>query len=112
MYNTKNFKTSHPLTFGLSLATGIGVILMILALGFGVVQTDANGYVIGMVFAAGLIAFVTGAIAWVAITRPFTHFDDINQPLEDDHGHSHTHVEVHADTEHSIVPADAPAEHH
>ena len=40
---------SKPVPFGLSLAAGAGLVLMILALGFGVVQgADANSTVIGL----------------------------------------------------------------
>ncbi|MDX2160443.1 MAG: hypothetical protein SF162_03865 [bacterium] len=102
MYNDKNFRTAKPFSFGLAMAGGIGIVLMILALGVGVVQPDANSYVIGMVFVIGLAMMVTGIGAWIFTARPFDHFDDINQPLEDDHGHGshsasgHT-IEVHRD---------------
>ncbi len=89
MYNEKNFKTSHPFTFGLSMVAGIGVIVMILALGVGVIQPEANSYVIGMAILIGLALLVIGVGGWIGLTRPFAHFDDINQPAESDHGHAH-----------------------
>lgn len=109
MYNDKNFKTAHPLTFGLAMVAGIGVILMILALGFGVLQADADTNVIRLVFVGGLAMLITGVVAWIFIIRPFEHFDDINQPLEDDHGHGHAapQIEVlHDEQGHAITVVD------
>ncbi len=99
MYNDKNFKTAHPLTFGLSMVAGLGVILMITALAVGVIQPDANTYVIGMLLVGGLAFFLVGVGGWLGITRPFTHFDDITKPVEDDHGHGHAHEALPAGTD-------------
>ena len=108
MYNDKNFKTSNPPTFLLSLVAGTGVILIILALALGVIQADANSSVIGMAVAIGVTLMIIGIGGWVFLTRPFSHFDDINQPVEDDHGHAHApaHDETHDEQGHPIVVAD------
>lgn len=108
VYTTKNFRTANPLMFGLAMVTGIGIILMILVLGLGVVEgNEANTQEFGMIFALGLLMTIAGAIAWTAVVRPFKNFDDINQPLEDDH-HAHAH------DEHALVVAEDAqvAEHH
>jgi ABC-type nickel/cobalt efflux system permease component RcnA len=110
VYNDKNFKSSHPLTFGLSLTAGGGVILMILALAIGVIQGEAaDGRLLSMMFAVGVALFIFGLGGWLAVKRPFTHFDDINKPIEDDH-HGHA-----SHDDHAIVSAEEPKqlqEHH
>ena len=113
--NTSRYKTDNPLLFGLALAAGIGVVLMIIALAVGVVQGDAaNNSAIGLTFIIGLAALITGAAAWTFVVQPYKHFDDINQPLEDDHGHGHAHDAAHDephDADHPIAPAQLPAPH-
>lgn len=103
MYNDKNFRTSHPLTFGLSMAAGGGVVLAIVALGVGVLQPDASSTAIGMLLVTGLALFVIGVGGWLSINRPYEHFDDITKPLEDDHGHTP------AATDHVIVVSESAA---
>lgn len=107
-FNNKH--TGNPLIFGLAMTAGIGVILMILALAFGVLQGEtADGRTIGLVLAAGFALFLLGSVAWALVTRPFDHFDDINQPLDTGYGHGHaapsTALAVHdTDTEHAVEP--------
>jgi ABC-type nickel/cobalt efflux system permease component RcnA len=109
VYNEKNFKTAHPLTFGLSLVAGMGVTVIMLALGIGVVQADANPSVIGAAIWAGVALMAIGIGGWIAVTRPFAHFDDINQPLEADHGHGHAHV---TDQPHIVITSEATHDEH
>lgn len=112
MYNDKNFKTAHPLTFGLSMVAGLGVILMITALAVGVIQPDANTYVIGMLLVGGLAAFVVGVGGWLGVTRPFTHFDDITKPIDDGHGHAHEALPAGTDDHgHPVTVADESGHH-
>jgi hypothetical protein len=90
---SEKISTNHsPIVWLVSLVAGLGVTLMIVALGVGVIQSassDTNS--IGMLFVAGLILFVLGSVAWYGVVQPQKHFDDINQPLEDEHhGHSHS----------------------
>jgi len=88
---------SKPVPFGLSLTARAGLILMILALGFGVVQgAAANSTAIGVTFAAGLGLLLIGVIGWLATVRPFENFDDINQPQYTGH-HDASHDAPHAD---------------
>ncbi|MDX2137429.1 MAG: hypothetical protein SF123_04990 [Chloroflexota bacterium] len=96
--NTSRFKTDNPMTFGLAMLAGSGVILMILALGYGVVAgANADTNAIGLFFILGIALMISGFIGWFAVTRPDLHIDDINIPLDDGHGHGHdTH---HADQE-------------
>jgi len=77
---------SKPIPFGLSLTAGAGLILMILALGFGVVQgANANSTAIGLTFAGGLGLLIIGVVGWLATVQPFNHFDDINVPMYTGH---------------------------
>jgi amino acid transporter len=96
--NIKTKHTNNPLTFGLAMTAGIGLVLMIVALGIGVIgQPDANA--IGVLFALGLVLFLLGVGAWVGVTKPYQHFDDINQPKDSGHGHGHgAHDASHAIT--------------
>lgn len=90
-------KTSNPMTFGLSLIAGIGLILMILALAYGVVQGEtADSAVIGLVFIGGLALLLFGAGGWVAVVQPYKHFDDINVAQYTGH-----HEEHHPQDEHT-----------
>jgi hypothetical protein len=107
--NSSRFKTDNPLLFGLSLLCGGGLVLMILVLGYGVVLgSAADNAPLGLLFWLGLALFLCGAIGWALVVRPFDHYDDINVPLDDGHGHGHEpHADDHAlpaTTEKSIEP--------
>ncbi len=94
---------SKPVPFGLALAAGLGLILMILALAFGAVQgSSANSTVIGVTFAGGLALLIAGIIGWLAAVQPFNHFDDINVPQYT--GHHEEHHEENAIIPHEDQP--------
>lgn len=96
------FKTDNPLLFGLSFLAGIGVVIMIVVAAAGVIGgAGADSGSLGLFFWLGLALLVSGVVGWFGVTRPDKHFDDINQPLEDDHGHGHAHDEHH-DDEHAL----------
>jgi hypothetical protein len=101
-YNYK--KTSHPLTFGLALTAGLGVIVMISALAVGVVQgASADSRVIGFTLVTGFTLLILGFVGWLVIVRPFDYFDDINVPKDTGHGEHETAIVVQeADAEHAI----------
>lgn len=98
-YNNKH--TSNPLNFGMSMVAGLGVVVMIIALGVGVVggeNTDTR--FVGVVFAAGLLMLISGVVAWLAVTRPFERFDDIDVPKYTGHAHGH---DEHDDHSHNAI---------
>ena len=105
-YNNK--QTSNPLNFGLSLAAGLGLMVMITALAVGVLQGEsADSRAVGFALVAGFVLLLCGVIGWLAVVRPFDHFDDINVPKDTGHGHtSHeTAIVAHdSDTEHAVEP--------
>jgi hypothetical protein len=86
-----------PVTLGLAILAGSGMTLMIVAGAIGVI----TGQGVELMFIIGTLALIGGGAAWMAIERPFTHFDDINQPLDGGHGHGHAaeaddaHAEAH-----------------
>jgi hypothetical protein len=81
---------SRTLRLGLAFIAGLGLTLMIVVAGIGVVIGEsAQGASMGLIFAAGVAMLATGIIAWFAVVRPDTHFDDINQPMY--HGHHDDH---------------------
>ena len=88
-----------PITLGFSFLAGLGIVLMIIALGVGVIggNTEAtanNSSLITLLFVAGLLFFIAGAVAWVSVTQPFRNFDNINVPADDPgHGHEDHHDE-------------------
>jgi hypothetical protein len=100
--------TSNPLMFGLALAGGTGITLIIVALGAGVLYPDAPNTLLNLGLFSGIALLVLSIIAWAGVTQPFRHFDDIDQPLDDGHGHGHAST--------AIVPADShaaePSAHH
>ena len=93
-------RTSNPLSLGLALIAGTGLTIMIIALALGVLQAAESTNNIGGIFTLGLILLIAGVLGWVAVTQPYKHFDDINEPHY--HGHDH-HEEAHDD--HAIVVA-------
>jgi ABC-type nickel/cobalt efflux system permease component RcnA len=95
---TQGHPSRQPIAFGLSLVAGGGLVLMMIALGVGVVNTAAaDGGLVGTLFITGLLLLITGIGAWIAYTRPFDHFDDIEQPKDAGHGHDHDQDAQHAD---------------
>jgi len=92
--------TKNPLVLGFGLTAGLGIILMILALAFGVAAgADADSSMVSLLFVGGIGLFVLGLVAWFFVVQPHKHFDDINVPAEADHHHE----------PHDIVPAEAHA---
>ena len=90
---SEKISTNHsPIVWWFSLVAGLGMTLMIVALSIGVLQiANADSQTVGMLFAGGLVLFILGVVAWFAVVQPQKHFDDINQPAEDEqHGHSST----------------------
>ena len=69
---------------------------MVLVAGVGVIQGEAASTpTMALFFALGLVMLIGGIAAWMAVVRPFTHFDDINQPAPDEH-HEHDSHDEHA----------------
>ena len=57
--------TKNPLVLGFGLTAGLGIILMILALAFGVAAgADADSSLISLLFVSGIALFVLGLVAW------------------------------------------------
>lgn len=83
----------NRLTLSLAMVAGGGVVLMMVALAIGVINGESAGNAVGLLFGIGLLALIVGAAAWVGVVQPHKHFDDINVPAADDHGHGHEHDE-------------------
>lgn len=97
---------SKPVPFYLALTAGLGLVLMMLALGIGVVQGGAaDSTVVGLTFAGGLGLLVIGIAGWLAAVQPFRSFDDINVPKYTGHHEEHhdSPAEEHAG-ESAIIP--------
>lgn len=97
--------TRNPQTFGLALTAGVGLVIMIIAAGFGVLQADANTSVIAVTFVGGLLLLIFGIVGWLVVAKPFAHFDDINVPQYT--GHHDEHHDAHGDEHHdelAIIP--------
>lgn len=84
-------KNGSMAVLGMAMLAGLGVILIIIALGIGVIQGNAaDGNTIGLLFGAGVALFILGGMGWFGLVQPHKHFDDINVPMEaephhDDH---------------------------
>jgi ABC-type nickel/cobalt efflux system permease component RcnA len=94
-----------PIVLAVALVAGLGVVLMITALGIGVIQgTAADSNAVGLLLAGGVVLFLLGAGAWFAVTQPQKHFDDISKPIDTDphHGHHDEHPapDEHVESEH------------
>lgn len=101
--------SSHPLTFGLALTAGAGLILMILSLALGAIEgAAADSTIVGLTFVAGLLLLGVGIIGWLAVVQPFAHFDDINVPQytghDDSHADEHPLLPEGEHNEHAIIP--------
>lgn len=112
--NIRTKHTNNPLTFGLALAAGIGLVLAILALAVGVVQgAAADSNALGLLVVGGLILFIVGVAGWIGVVQPYRNFDDINVPKDTGH-HGHSAAEAHASepdaAAHDVVVA--PQSHH
>ncbi len=93
-----------PAVLGMSMIAGLGVVLIVIALGIGVVQgAQADGNQIGLIVITGLGLFILGAGGWFGLTQPQKHFDDINVPLDDGHHGHDTHAIIPADDNHPVV---------
>lgn len=80
----------NPVILGLALVAGLGFILMMIALGLGVIGgSNADSSAIGLLFATGLALLLFGAVGWFATARPDRHFDDINVPKYTGHHDEH-----------------------
>jgi uncharacterized membrane protein (DUF485 family) len=76
----------------LAFLVGFGLLIMMLTGGFGTALENANPTVFGTIFGLGVAAFLIGFVLWLAFVRPWTQFDDINQPKDTGH---HGHAEPH-----------------
>ncbi len=102
-------KTAHPMTFSLALAAGAGLIVMIGALATGSIQGDAaNTSTFNGIFAIGVALFLIGLVGWLVVVQPWTHYDDINVPLDTGgHGHAapaHDEAAIVAAPAHDVEP--------
>lgn len=82
---------------------GLGITMIVIALGAGVVVPDADNNFVGLVVLTGLVCLLGAIGGWLAVAQPYRHFDDINVPAEEDHHHTSHADENHADA--------APAQH-
>ena len=94
--------TKDLATFGLSLSAGFGLVLILIALAVSVVVGEPAAYLVSGAIAVGIVLLIIGIGGWLVVVQPWRHFDDINQPLDDGHGHGHA-------TEQAIVPHDDSA---
>lgn len=83
-------RLSNPLNLSLALIGGGGLTLMLVGLGYGVAAPDANATAVGGLVLLGALALAFGVGGWIVLTRPASHFDDINVPkdihTEESHG--------------------------
>ena len=75
-------RLSNPLSLGLAIIGGTGLILMVVGLGYGVSAPDANASAVGGLVLLGALALAFGVVGWVIVARPASHFADINVPKD------------------------------
>ncbi len=88
------------LTLSLAGIAGFGLTIIIVALGWGVIDGNANGDVIGMLIVAGAFTLILGIGAWAGLVRPWESFDDINEPQYHGHHHDDDHSDDDAEATH------------
>lgn len=70
----------------LAFLIGVGFALMALAGLLGAGQGDlADSTSYGLLFWLGVFTLAMGIVLWLVIVRPWTQFDDINQPKDSGH---------------------------
>jgi protein-S-isoprenylcysteine O-methyltransferase Ste14 len=94
--------SNTSLITGLAMVGGLGLTIIVVALGVGVIVPDADNNFVGLAVLTGLIMLIGAIGGWLAVVQPFTHFDDINVPAADEHHHD-SHADDHAEA--------APATH-
>ena len=91
-------RLSNPLSLGLALIAGTGLVLMIVGLGYGVSAQDANASAVGGIVLLGALALAFGVGGWIIVARPASHFDDINEPKD-----------LHTEEAHSAIVVAGPS---
>ena len=89
-HNTASENQPSQLTlYGLAMAGGLGMTLMIVAATIGVIggaELDAaSTNLVGLGIVSGLLILITAIGFWLGLVRPFENFDDINVPTEPEH---------------------------
>jgi hypothetical protein len=78
-------ESQEALALGFAMLAGLGLVVMMAVGGVGVIQgADADGEILGVLFAAGAAAMVAGAGAWMGITRPWESFQSVTEGYYDD----------------------------
>jgi hypothetical protein len=90
-----DFNPSQNTLTLLSMLGGAGIVLAVLALAIGSAGgSDTNPQVVGIGVLSGLFLLGMSIAGWAIAVQPFKKFDNINEPIEDDH---HGHAEHHED---------------
>lgn len=75
--------------YGLAMAGGAGMTLMILGASIGVIYGTAldaaSTHQLGLMIVIGLFLLILAVGFWLGWARPFERFDDINVPAEPEH---------------------------
>jgi hypothetical protein len=81
-----------PLTMGLAMLAGFGLIFMVIALSIGAIEgANADSTAVGLFFGGGLGMLIVGIGAWFAVVQPQKHFDNIEVPMYSGHHHEEHH---------------------
>ncbi|MGQ9889252.1 MAG: hypothetical protein ACUVSX_12290 [Aggregatilineales bacterium] len=92
MNTTETGNAPSSLMTGLAFIAGAGLAMMVVTAAVGVIQGEnASAEALGLLFALGVVFLIGGVGAWLAVERPFAHFDDINVPAPDEHHHDDDH---------------------
>lgn len=82
-------QVSESVTLGLSGLGGLGITIMIVAAGVGVIDPSIDSDLIGFWVVMGLFMLIGAIVAWFFVVQPHKNFDDINQPLVEEHHGDH-----------------------
>lgn len=78
--------TANPSVLtGLSFAGGIGLLLIFVTLGVAVVAPPEDPGLVGLLMLTGFLLLIASIVGWFFIVQPHKHFDNINEPLEEEH---------------------------
>ena len=92
MTTTETRSAPPSLVTGLAFIAGTGLTVMVTTAAVGAIQGEnASAETLGLFFALGVVLLIGGVGAWLAVERPFAHFDDINVPAPDEHHHDDNH---------------------
>ncbi len=76
---SRDINERNALSVTFAFVAGAGVTLLILVGAIGVIQGEADGNLMGVLFAIGVALILVGGITWAGIVRPWEEFPSVTE---------------------------------